>query len=74
MSNDVKMWVQVAGAVLMAGLAVAQATRLIEPTYDTPIWIGVLGCAALYMIFEAWRTKRKMKTNEDLKKTERKKK
>jgi len=68
-----KFWVQVAGALLMAGLAVAQGTRVMQPTYDSPYWITLLAAAALYMVFEAWRTKRKTVTNEKLKKTERKK-
>jgi len=69
-----KFRIQVAGATLLAGLALAQGTRLMQPAYESPIWIAILAAAAAYMAFEAWRTKRKTDETTNAKVTEREEK
>ena len=65
MDGQTKYRIQVAGAVLLAGLALVQGTRLMQPAYESPIWIAILAAASAYMVFEAWRTKRKIEANEN---------
>jgi hypothetical protein len=51
-----KMWIQIAGAVVIACLAIAQATGVMRPAFEGPVWLLVLAFASVYMLFEAWRT------------------
>ena len=73
MDGQMKFRIQIAGAVLLAGLALAQGTRAMQPAYESPLWIAILAAAAAYMVFEAWRTKRKIDETTNAKVTERKK-
>ena len=64
-NTNTRFWVQIVGAVFMALLALAQGTGLMTPAIDSPAWIAVLVGAALYMLFEAWRTRRSMSNGAD---------
>ncbi len=54
------MWIQLAGALVFAGLAIADATGLRASVFGAKWgpYILAFGCAA--MLFEAWRTWRKL--------------
>lgn len=54
-----KMWIQLAGAAVLACIALAQATGVMRPALEGPLWLLVLALASVYMLFEAWRTWRK---------------
>lgn len=57
-----RMWIQIGGAVLLMALAIAEMTGLKGPTFDASWGSWVLMGGAAVMLFEAWRTRRMMKT------------
>ena len=67
-----KMWIQLAAALFFAGITIAEATGLKAQTFGLPMGWIIFVLAGLVMLFETWRTWRKMKTetNESLKRTE----
>lgn len=68
MSLKTKMWLQLLGAIFFAGLAILEAVGLKASSFGPQMgpYILMFGCAV--MLFEAWRTWRKMKadTSESL--------
>lgn len=55
-----RMWIQVGGAAVLALLAAAELTGLKDPTFDAAWGPWVLAGGSAVMLFEAWRTRRKM--------------
>jgi hypothetical protein len=55
-----RMWIQIGGAALLALLGAAELTGLKDPTFDAAWGPWVLVGGATVMLFEAWRTRRKI--------------
>ena len=56
-----RMWIQLAGAVVFAAIALAEMTGVKSPTFGAVWgqWVLVGACAV--MLFEVWRTRRKIR-------------
>jgi len=61
MSARAKLWLQIGGVLFFAGIAIAELTNLKARTFGHPWAPFVFVLASAVMIFEAWRTWRKMK-------------
>lgn len=59
------MWIQIGGAAVLALLAIAEAAGLKAPTFGSAWGPWVLAGACAVMLFEAWRTRRKMQKLPD---------
>ena len=55
------MWVQIGAVVFFACIAIAEVTNLKSPTFSIQMGWIIFALAAAAMVFEAWRTWRKMK-------------
>lgn len=56
-----RIWVQLGGAVLLVALALAEMAGLKNPTFNAAWGSWVLVGGAAVMLFEAWRTRRRMR-------------
>lgn len=65
MSGTTKFWIQIAGAAFFVGIALAEALGLKDPTFTIPMGWIVFALAAATMGFEAWRTRRKMRSESN---------
>lgn len=62
MGENAKFWIQVAGALFFVGIALSEALGLKSRTFGFDMGWIIFALAAATMAFEAWRTRRKMKT------------
>jgi len=61
---ETKFWIQIAGAAFFGLLVIAEIGGLKAPTFGfEPGWVIFL-LAGLVMLFEAWRTRRKAKSEQ----------
>jgi len=56
-----KMWIQLVGASFFVIIAVGEASGLLSPSFGMQMGWIIYALAAATMIFEAWRSWRKMK-------------
>ena len=56
-----RLWIQIGGAVLLAGLAIAEMTGLKTPAFEASWGSWVLAGGVAVMLFEAWRTRARMR-------------
>lgn len=61
----VKMWTQIVAVMFFVFITTGEATGLLRPSFGIPMGWIIYAFAAAVMIFEAWRTWRKMKTETD---------
>jgi hypothetical protein len=59
------MWTQIVAVVFFAIITIGEATGLMRPSFGIPVGWIIYAFAAAVMIFEAWRTWRKIKTDTD---------
>jgi len=59
------MWVQIVGAVFFAIITIGEASGLLDPSFAIPMGWIIYGFAGAVMVFMAWQTWRKMKTETD---------
>jgi uncharacterized membrane protein AbrB (regulator of aidB expression) len=59
------MWVQIVGALFFVVITIGEASGLLRPSFGMPMGWIIYALAAAAMVFEAWRTRRKM--NEETK-------
>ncbi len=60
-----RMWVQIVGALFFVVITIGEASGLLRPSFGMPMGWIIYALAAAAMVFEAWRTRRKM--NEETK-------
>jgi hypothetical protein len=65
MNLTTRFWIQIAGAVFFAVLLIAELAGLKEPVFAPPFGPVILVLAGAVMLFEAWRTRRKINQEED---------
>ncbi len=61
MSMRGKMWIQIVGAMFFVVITVGEGSGLLRPSFGMPMGWLIYALAAAVMLFEAWRTWRKMK-------------
>jgi uncharacterized membrane protein AbrB (regulator of aidB expression) len=60
-----KMWTQIVGASFFVIITIGEATGLLSPSFGIPMGWIIYAFAAAVMVFEAWRSWRKMKAETD---------
>jgi hypothetical protein len=56
-----KMWIQLVGAMFFVLITIGEATGLLRPSFGIQMGWIIYALAAATMLFEAWRSWRKMK-------------
>ena len=67
LSINGKMWIQLVGAMFFIVITVGEATGLLRPSFGIQMGWIIYAFAAATMLFEAWRSWRKMKAETDMK-------